>query len=86
MFIQYFFILNVIFYKALATCSHMKSCKLVTLPLPNKSLYNFVWTLWSNIVALFGLITLKIDTLPYFKAPFQAAPMDIRLLLFRALY
>ena len=34
----------------------------------------------------FGLITLKIDTLPYFKAPFQAAPMDIRLLLFRALY
>ena len=64
----------------------LESCKLVTLPLPYKSLYNFVWTLWSNIVAFFGLITLKIDTLPYFKAPFQAAPMDIRLLLFRALY
>ena len=62
-----------------------ESCKLVTLPLAYKSLYNFVWTLWSNIVTFFGL-TLKIDTLPYFKAPFQAASMDIRLLHFRALY
>ena len=64
----------------------LESCKLVTLPLPYKSLYSFVLTWWSNIVAFFGLITLKIDTLPYFKAPFQAAPMDIRLLLFPALY
>ena len=66
------------------TCSaDLESCELVTLPLPYKSLYNFVW---SNIVAFFGHITLKIDTLPYFKAPFQAAPMDFRLLFFRALY
>ena len=67
--------------------SDRESCKLVTLPLAYKSLYNFVWTWWSNIVVFFlGLITLKSDALPYFKAPFQAAPMDIRLLLFRVLY
>ena len=64
----------------------LESCKLVTLPLPYKSLYNFVWTLWSSIVALFRLITLKLDTLPYFKAPLQAAPMDSRLLVFEALH
>ena len=39
----------------------LESCKLVTFPLPYKSLYNFGWTLKSNIVAFFGLITFKID-------------------------
>ena len=32
----------------------LESCKLITLPLTYKSLYNFVWTLWNNIIAFFG--------------------------------
>ena len=41
-------------------------------------------TLWGNIFARFGRITVKLGKLPYFKAVFPTVLMDFRLLILTA--
>ena len=52
-------------------------------PPPNKRLKTIA-TLWGNIFARFGRITVKLGKLPYCKAVFPTVLMDIRLLLLTA--
>ena len=52
-------------------------------PLLNKRLKTFA-TLWGNIFARFGRITVKLVKLPHFKAVFPRVSMDIRLQLLTA--
>ena len=52
-------------------------------PPPSKRLKTFA-TLWGNIFARFGRITVKLGKLPYFKAVFPTVLMDIRLQLLTA--
>ena len=49
----------------------------------NKRLKTFA-TLWGNIFARFGRITVKLGKLPHFKAVFPRVSMDIRLQLLTA--
>ena len=70
------------FYRRFHGGEHVRSSSSPPPPL-SKRLKTFA-TLWGNILARFGRITVKLGKLPYFKAVFPTVLMDIRLLLLTA--
>ena len=67
------------FYRRFHGGEHVRSSP----PPLSKRLKTFA-TLWGNIFARFGRITVKLGKLPYFKAVFPTVLMDIRLQLLTA--